>query len=222
MQTARVSAVLFVCGAALMPAVPSAGAEKIQLKGGQEFSGTVLGKNGQHVVIQVDRSEVAAINGQPLPEPVTIGAKAPAFQAVDLTGATQTLAGSKAKATLLKFWATWCPHCRSDVPLMKDLYARYHDKGFRLLTVSVDQDLGKLRAFVNQEHVPYPVIPASDPSASAEQAGLPALYETGGIPAYFLIDEAGTIVKASSGSFTEGRVDLENILKPLLEKTSKR
>lgn len=191
-------------------------ADQIRLKDGTEFSATVVGKDGEYAVVALPRSDIASVNGQVLPAPVAVGAVAPDFEAVDLAGTPHRLADAKGQVTLLKFWATWCPHCRADISLMKELFSRYHDKGLRMLAVSVDQDLGQLRSFVEKEQLRYAVIPVHSPSASTQQARLPELYETQGVPAYYLIDAQGLIARIISGSVTEGRVDLESDVKRLL------
>lgn len=190
-------------------------ADEIRLKDGAAFSATVLGKDRDSVAVKLARSDIASIDGASLPPPVTVGTAAPAFTAVDLNGITQSLPDPRGSVTLLQFWATWCPHCRSDLSLMKNLFARYRDRGLRIVTVSVDQDRGALRGFVRSHDVPYPVIAAADRPAS-RQPSVPDLYEMQGVPAYYLIDAQGTIAQTFSGSVTEMRRDLESELSRLL------
>ncbi|MBI4341920.1 MAG: TlpA family protein disulfide reductase [Candidatus Omnitrophica bacterium] len=198
-----------------------ASAEQIKLQDGTEFAGSILGRDGDRIVIGLSRSSVAAVDGQTLPPPVTTGATAPAFSAVDLNGTTQTLGAEQGEATLVHFWASWCPHCRSDVPLMKDLFARYQGKGLRIVTVSLDQDVSKLAQFMKDQQLPYPVVAAYQDPASPN-ATLPELYEAQGVPAYYLIDANGVVAKTFSGSVTEGNMDLESDLQKLLATASKR
>ena len=194
----------------------TAAAEEIRLKDGTTISARVLGKDRDSVAVGLPRAEIASINGQPLPPPVVAGSAAPAFEAVDLSGAPQSLAAGRGRVTLLQFWATWCPHCRSDLSLMKDLFARYREQGLRLLAVSIDQDAAKLQAFVTEQQIAYPVLPIKGASLSPEQAALPDRYEMRGVPTYYLINADGMIVETFSGSAVEGHRDLEGTLKPLL------
>ena len=195
-------------------------AEQIKLQDGTEFSGSILGRDGDRIVVGLPRASVVAVDGESLPAPVTAGAAAPAFSAVDLSGATQSLGASKGEATLVHFWASWCPHCRSDVKLMKELFARYQGKGLRIVTVSIDQDVNKLTQFVKDQQIPYPVVSAyQDPDSPNAQ--LPELYEAQGVPAYYLVDAKGMIAKTFSGSVTEGKKDLEDDLQKLLPTPAK-
>lgn len=190
--------------------------DKIRFKDGTTLSAILLQKDGNRAILQVSRDTIATVNGQPLPPPVVEGAKAPDFSATDLSGATHTLSNNLGHVTLLKFWASWCPHCRSDVPYMKRLFAQFSkekDPKLRIITVSVDQDLNALKQFIEKEQITYPVI-----SAMAHPE-LPERYETQGIPTYFLIDVKGLIAKTWSGALTEGdvqrKVELERLLADL-------
>jgi peroxiredoxin len=192
-------------------------ADEIRLTNGKKLSGTVLGKDAESVVIRVPRDRVAAVNGKPLPAPVKEGRDAPPFTAVDLQGTTHTLAEARGQPVLLQFWASWCPHCRSDLAMLKTLAQRYQgDHGLRILTISIDQDLEALRAFAAAEQLTYPIIPVVGPSISPEQAALPDRYEMQGVPAYYLIDANGRIVKTISGSVSEGGKNLDDVIQGLL------
>jgi peroxiredoxin len=39
---------------------------------------------------------------------------------------------------LVDFWASWCVHCVKEMPALKKLYQKYHDKGFEIVGVSLD------------------------------------------------------------------------------------
>ena len=58
----------------------------------------------------------------------------------------KTLAG---KVVLVDFWATWCGPCVAEIPNVLEEYEKYHDKGFEVVGISLDQDrqaLEKVRA----------------------------------------------------------------------------
>ena len=197
----------------------SAYAAQVKLTDGTTVSGTVVGRDGESIMLKLQRSSVASIDGKPLPAPVVAGSPAPAFSVVDLAGATQTLGSAKGDVTLLHFWASWCPHCRHDVDVMKDLYVRYQGKGVRIVTVSVDQDMKALETFLHEQQLPYPIV-AAYAKLDAAESKLPDLYEMRGIPAYFLVDAHGSVAKVMAGSVTEGKVDLDGLIKGLLASSS--
>ncbi len=185
-------------------------ADEITLKDGTKVSATVLQRDGESVILQVPRAAIDAVNGAPLPLPVAVGSPAPAFTAVDLAGVTRTLSEHRGRPVLMQFWASWCPHCRSDLALMKRLFAQYQGRQLGMVTVSIDQDVETLRAFVKKQQVAYPVIAASAHPDLAER------YELQGVPAYYLIDADGVIAKTWSGSVSERPADFEDAVARLV------
>ena len=194
-------------------------AERIKLTDGTNFSAEVLDRSPDSLVVRLPRQGVAAVDGQPLPPPLVEGALAPAFRATDVNGVVRAIEDGKGQVTLLQFWASWCPYCRKDLSLMKQLFAQHDGKGLRIVTVSIDQDLEKLTTFVRSEGVPYPVISATT------NPTLPDLYETHGIPAYFLIGRDGRLAGVWNGSVTQmagngATTELEQRLAKLLNASS--
>lgn len=66
------------------------------------------------------------------------GAVAAAFSGTDLDGKQLQLSDYKGKYVLLDFWASWCLPCRKSNPHLKELYAKYKDKGFEIVGISDD------------------------------------------------------------------------------------
>lgn len=66
------------------------------------------------------------------------GSPAPDFTATDITGKPFTLSSLKGKVVILDFWASWCVPCRKSNPHMRELYAKFHDRGLDLVYVSDD------------------------------------------------------------------------------------
>jgi thiol-disulfide isomerase/thioredoxin len=66
------------------------------------------------------------------------GTKAIDFTAVDIQGETLSLSDYRGKYVLIDFWASWCLPCRAGHPHLLELYAKYKDKGFEIISVADD------------------------------------------------------------------------------------
>ena len=61
-----------------------------------------------------------------------------ALNALDLDGKPVSLDQYRGKLLLIDFWATWCAPCRMELPGLREAYAKYHDRGLEILSVSFD------------------------------------------------------------------------------------
>lgn len=61
-----------------------------------------------------------------------------ALDAVDLDGKPVSLDQYRGKVLLVDFWAIWCAPCRLELPGLREVYAKYHDRGLEILSVSFD------------------------------------------------------------------------------------
>ena len=148
---------------------------------------------------------------RPREEGVSQGQRPPRFTAHDLSGARHSLEQYTGRILVLHFWASWCPFCRSQIPDLRTLSEEWLDKGVAVLTVGLDHDVERLRQFIDQEALPYPVI------ADAEQgaAAFGQRYHVTGIPDTFVIGRDGRIV-----SRHVGRADLISAVQGALEGSS--
>lgn len=64
----------------------------------------------------------------------------PPTRLVGVDGRTTDLAAQLGKATLVNFWASWCPACRTELPILERLHLTMADQGVRVLAISVDRD----------------------------------------------------------------------------------
>jgi thiol-disulfide isomerase/thioredoxin len=76
------------------------------------------------------------------------------FTAVD--GTKVDLKQMKGKVVLVDFWATWCGPCVGEVPNLKRVYEAYHDKGFEIVGISLDEKKADLVEFTKSKGMPWP------------------------------------------------------------------
>lgn len=143
-------------------------------------------------------------------ENVAIGKKAPYFEGKNPEGGIHKLPEVQGKVTLIDFWASWCVPCRVENPNVVDAYNQYHDKGFNIISVSLDrpEDKDKWIAAIQEDQMDWFHISRlqhwNDPIARS--------YSVQAIPATFLLDENGVIIDKN----LRGRA-LHNKLSELLD-----
>ncbi len=123
-----------------------------------------------------------------------------------VTGEKFDLAQLKNKVVLVQYWATWCEPCKSDMPLLKDLRAKF--KNFEVVGVCLDADKEAMTSFLkeNDPHWPQLFEDGGLDSRFAVSLGIQTL------PTMFLIDKQGKVVSRNIRG--EG---LETELKKLLK-----
>lgn len=121
-----------------------------------------------------------------------VGTRAPDFTAETVDGSGVSLYGGDYDATMLVFFATWCPHCQNEAPIISEMEEEYEN--LRIIMVGVDSSQGdnpqEVREFVDEYDISSPAI--YEPSLGAE-------YQITGYPTVYFIDGSGEIVAANSG-----------------------
>ncbi|HLO35676.1 MAG TPA: TlpA disulfide reductase family protein, partial [Candidatus Deferrimicrobium sp.] len=77
--------------------------------------------------------------GQLAPELEVTRTDGTTFQLTDLDGRPIRLADLRGKAVWLNFWASWCPPCQSETPILRDVAERYRDRGLVVIGISVQE-----------------------------------------------------------------------------------
>lgn len=80
------------------------------------------------------------------------------FTLKDMSGKNVRLTDFKGKVILLDFWATWCIPCKVEIPWFVEFQTKYGPKGLQVIGVSVDDTVDKLRPYVTQLKMNYPVL----------------------------------------------------------------
>ena len=129
------------------------------------------------------------------------------IQKLDLVGTKPQIAGAvfgggnlnwddyKGKVVLLDFWATWCGPCREELPNVEKTYEQYHQQGFEVVGISLDDNKQKLADFLDKEKLPWVILFDENPAKQGwEGAAMTKDFFVSAIPATFLIGRDGKIV----------------------------
>src|ERR1700674_2952062 len=130
------------------------------------------------------------------------GEPAPPFLVPDIDGRIISTADWQGKVVLVNFWATWCPPCREEIPILIELTKKYPEK---LLVIGVSMDDGpadEVEQFAVAEGINYPFVMRSRELVSAF-GGVPALHTS------FLVNRESRVVQKHVGLFPGGVYEIE-------------
>jgi cytochrome c biogenesis protein CcmG, thiol:disulfide interchange protein DsbE len=68
----------------------------------------------------------------------TTGQPAPALVVPELDGTVFDLSAQKGEVAIINLWASWCPPCRTEMPVLDAFYRAHRDAGLVMLGLSVD------------------------------------------------------------------------------------
>jgi peroxiredoxin len=136
---------------------------------------------------------------------------APDFSLRDLEGSVRRLASFRGRVVLLTFWATWCPPCQTEIPLMEALYQTYKDRGLEIVAVASDmQGTEVVQPFVTQHHLSFTTI--LDTTGEVTR-----LYGVTSLPTTYLLDREGRLVTVAIGSHDWAKADPGALIMSLLD-----
>jgi peroxiredoxin len=119
------------------------------------------------------------------------------YQLQDLDGNPVRLADLRGKVVWLNFWASWCPPCQQETPILRDLSERYRDRGLAIVGISVQETSPTdVAAYVDRYELPYTV--GFDGSGHILRA-----YRVYALPTQFFLAPDGRIAQVVNGPVDE-------------------
>lgn len=116
----------------------------------------------------------------------------PSFSMMDASGNIVNLQSFKGKKVFLNIWATWCPPCRAEIPSIEKLYKKANKEKAVFIMLAVDKNFDIALKYANKHNMKTPLFyPAEN---------LPAVLYTTGIPATYIFDENGELIKKNVGA----------------------
>ncbi len=115
----------------------------------------------------------------------------------------------RGKVVLVDFWSSSCVPCLKEMPALKELYARWHDKGLEVVGISFDTDPEQAQAVIDRMQFPWPS------AAIAKDSAVDRLWQTRDqlttLPTVLLIDQEG-VLRSEMHSVAEVEEKLKELL----------
>jgi thiol-disulfide isomerase/thioredoxin len=148
---------------------------------------------------------------------LVVGAQAPEFsgtradggswQLTDLDGQPIRLADLRGKGVWIDFWASWCPPCQQETPVIRQIAAEYAERGLEVVAVQVQETVEEGRAYAERYGLRHTI--GADVSGDVFRT-----YRVFGLPTQFFVDPDGIIraVVPKPLSIEEARAYVETVL----------
>lgn len=135
-----------------------------------------------------------------------VGSLAPDFELTDVnTGQPIKLSSLSGKPVWINFWASWCPPCKAEMPIMKQVYAKYKSQGLVIVGVDMREKVDEVKQFTGSNGYDWTFVIDSDGQVTDR-------YFVSGIPSHFFIGRDGVIKSIRVGEMTPGDME-ENVSK---------
>ena len=109
-----------------------------------------------------------------------------------LDGETVILSELRGKVIMLDFWASWCPPCRQEAPILAQLYREFQGQPVEFIGIDIWDRPADARAYINLFDIPYP--------NGVDSKGIIAIdYGVKGIPEKIFVDQNGITIKKFVG-----------------------
>ncbi|MCL4560412.1 MAG: TlpA family protein disulfide reductase [Chloroflexi bacterium] len=130
---------------------------------------------------------------------IRVGAHAPIFATSTLDNQSVNLQQALGKPVLINFWATWCPPCREEMPLLNDASVKYASE-LTVIGVNVDEPVSSVQNYISQMKISFPIW--MDPGGAISDR-----YLVDAFPTTFILDKNGIIQILKIGAFTQDELD---------------
>jgi thiol-disulfide isomerase/thioredoxin len=111
---------------------------------------------------------------------------APAFKLDSMAGKAISLDQYKGQVIMINFWASWCGPCRTEMPILEKLHAKYKPMGFTMIGVNVEPDSSLAAKWLAATPVSFPILFDTRSEVSK-------LYSVAGMPSTVIIDRKGNL-----------------------------
>jgi serine/threonine protein kinase/WD40 repeat protein/thiol-disulfide isomerase/thioredoxin len=167
-------------------------AERIERSGSIELAASVYQAFGEAIGKSKDESAAnLAKKMQGIARRLVLVGKEIEFQGQRLDGDPFDRSACQGKVVLVDFWTSWCPYCWPEITNARRNYQLYHDRGFEVVAVNLDEDRKKLEQFLQREPVPWSVLHTDGAGWNHPMA---AHYAISTVPTMFLVGRDGKVL----------------------------
>lgn len=146
--------------------------------------------------VRTDSGEMVTMGPLEYPNKIEVGSVAPDFILNDYLGETVQLSDYKGQAIFLNFWASWCPFCIAELPLLQSAHEKYQSEGFMVIGVNRQESRDTAQTYSDDLGITFPLLlNSADDVAKA--------YKLTAMPSSYLIDKNGVIQEIIYGPVTE-------------------
>ena len=141
--------------------------------------------------------------------PARVAFDAPPIQLKDLDGAQHALSDYAGQVVLVNLWATWCPPCAAEMPILQRFYERHRNDGFTVVAIEDGDPPQDVQSFIGARGLTFPVW--LDPTYEATDRA----FKTDNLPSSYVVDRGGVVRLMWFGAINEA--NLEKYLTPLIK-----
>jgi thiol-disulfide isomerase/thioredoxin len=120
-----------------------------------------------------------------------------AFRLTDLDGNPVRLSDLEGRLVWVNFWASWCPPCQAETPVMREMDETYRDQGLSIVAIAVQETtVDDVAAYADRYELEYTI--AFDASGDVFRR-----YRVFALPTQFFIGPDGRILQVVNGPLFE-------------------
>lgn len=123
---------------------------------------------------------------------------------LDLEGRPVSLSYLEGKVAVVAFWASWCPPCIEEIPVLAAAYAKYREQGVEFVALTVEDDAALVKEFAQKHGMSYPLLLGKDESIQLmKKLGNWVAW----LPYTLVLDAQGNLVTKRRGAMDAARLD---------------